>query len=117
MIDQIRAILREHAHLPVSIDTLSDEQNLYDAGMSSHATVNVMLALEDEFDIEFPVRLLHRSVFSSVSSIRDALHELCNSPTIAGVAATPPLDSRDILQSDCSLDESIRPETSGSNPS
>ena len=76
MNNQIRAILRENAHLPVSVDTLSDEQNLYEAGMSSHATVNVMLALEDEFDVEFPARLLRRSVFSSIASIRNAISEL-----------------------------------------
>ena len=76
MNDQIRAILKENAHLPVSVDTLSDEQNLYDAGMSSHSTVNVMLALEDEFDVEFPARLLRRSVFSSIASIGNAISEL-----------------------------------------
>ncbi len=79
MNDKIRAILKENAHLPVNVDTLNDEQNLYDAGMSSHSTVNVMLALEDEFDVEFPARLLRRSVFSSVASIRNAINELCRS--------------------------------------
>jgi acyl carrier protein len=83
MNDQIRAILQENAHLPVNVDTLSDEQNLYDAGMSSHSTVNVMLALEDEFDVEFPARLLRRSVFSSIASIRNAINELCNSAELA----------------------------------
>jgi acyl carrier protein len=83
MNDQIRTILKENAHLPVSIDTLSDEQNLYDAGMSSHSTVNVMLALEDEFDVEFPARLLRRSVFSSVASIHNAIRELCTNTELA----------------------------------
>ena len=83
MNDQIRTILQENAHLPVNVDTLSDEQNLYDAGMSSHSTVNVMLALEDEFDIEFPARLLRRSIFSSIASIRNAINELCNSTELA----------------------------------
>lgn len=83
MNDQIRAILKENARLPVSVDTLSDEQSLYDAGMSSHATVNVMLALEDEFDVEFPARLLRRAVFSSIASIASAIHELCNSAELA----------------------------------
>ena len=68
--------MQENAHLPVSVDTLSDEQNLYDAGMSSHATVNVILALEDEFDIEFPTHLLRRSAFSSIASICNAINEL-----------------------------------------
>jgi len=83
MNDQIRAILKENAHLPVSVDTLSDEQNLYEAGMSSHSTVNVMLALEDEFDVEFPARLLRRSIFSSIASIGNAISELCGSAEFA----------------------------------
>ncbi|GCE11736.1 acyl carrier protein [Tengunoibacter tsumagoiensis] len=76
MREQIRTILQENAHLPVAIATLSDDANLYDSGMSSHSTVNVMLALEDEFDIEFPPRLLKRGVFSSVLSIESAVREL-----------------------------------------
>jgi len=83
MIDRIRAILKENARLPLNIDTLSDEQNLYDAGMSSHSTVNVMLALEDEFDVEFPARLLRRSVFSSIANICNAINELCDSTELA----------------------------------
>lgn len=41
--------------------------------MFSHSTVSIMLALEDEFDIEFPARLLRRSVFSSIASMRGYL--------------------------------------------
>ena len=41
--------------------------------MTSHASVNVMLALEGAFDIEFPDELLKRSVFASIASIRDAV--------------------------------------------
>ena len=46
----IRAVLRDHARLPVNVDTLGDDADLFAAGMSSHASVNVMLALEDTFD-------------------------------------------------------------------
>jgi acyl carrier protein len=35
-----------------------------------------MLALEDAFDVEFPDRMLKRSVFESVTSIGTALTEL-----------------------------------------
>lgn len=83
MNEKIRAILKENARLPIDADTLSDTSNLYDAGMSSHASVNVMLALEDEFEIEFPARLLKRSVFSSIASIAEAVGELTNDPEIA----------------------------------
>ena len=73
---EIRRVLREHARLPVDIDTLDDQADLFRAGMSSHASVNVMLALEDAFDIEFPDSMLKRSVFESVAGIDAALQQL-----------------------------------------
>jgi acyl carrier protein len=73
---QIRDVLREHAHLGASIDSLAPDDDLYQVGMSSHASVNVMLGLEAKFDLEFPDRMLKRSVFGSVAAIRVALEEL-----------------------------------------
>lgn len=78
MNDQIRQIIKDHGRLPVDVDSLSDDVDLYEAGMTSHASVNVMLALEDHFDIEFPDRMLKRSVFESVNAIAKALAELQN---------------------------------------
>ncbi len=76
MNDRIRAILKEHGRLAVDIGTLADDADLYEAGMTSHASVNVMLALEGAFDVEFPDRMLRRGVFESVSAIATALTEL-----------------------------------------
>ncbi len=76
MNDEIRQIIREHARLSLEVDTLAGDADLYEAGMTSHASVNVMLALEDHFDIEFPDRMLKRSVFESISAIAAALTEL-----------------------------------------
>ena len=76
MRDSIRDTLRQHARLSVDIDALTDEADLYQAGMTSHATVNVMLALEQTFDIEFPDQMLRRSVFESISSMHAALAQL-----------------------------------------
>ena len=73
---EIRAVLRDHARLPVEVDTLGTDADLFAAGMSSHASVNVMLALEDTFDVEFPDEMLKRSVFESVASISAALAQL-----------------------------------------
>jgi len=72
----IREVLREHARLPVDVDTLSDDTDLFTAGMTSHASVNLMLALVDAFDIEFPDRMLTRSVFESIGAISAALEEI-----------------------------------------
>jgi acyl carrier protein len=74
--DEIRQIIAEHGRLPVDVSSLSDEADLYAAGMTSHASVNVMLGLEDHFDIEFPDRMLKRSVFESIGAIASALNEL-----------------------------------------
>jgi acyl carrier protein len=76
MEDRIRNVLVEHGKLPVDLASLSDEDDLYRAGMTSHASVNVMLGLEDAFDVEFPDGMLRKSTFVSVSAIRDALNSL-----------------------------------------
>jgi acyl carrier protein len=76
MNEEIRSILRDHARLPIDVDRLAVESDLYQAGMTSHASVNVMLALEDHFDVEFPDRMLTRSVFESIASIAMSLEEL-----------------------------------------
>jgi acyl carrier protein len=76
MTDEIRHVLRDHARLPVDVNSLALDADLYQAGMTSHASVNVMLALEDRFDVEFPDRMLKRSVFESIASIATALTEL-----------------------------------------
>jgi acyl carrier protein len=73
---RIRTILKEHGRLSKDAGALADEADLYQAGMTSHASVNVMLALEGEFDVEFPDAMLKRSVFESVAAIRAAIDEL-----------------------------------------
>ena len=72
----IRQIVRDHARLAVDIDTLAEEADLYQAGLTSHSTVNLMLAIEDHFEIEFPERMLRRRLFESVKSILQAVCEL-----------------------------------------
>ena len=73
---QIRQVLRDHGRLNTSIDELGADADLYQCGLTSHASVNVMLGLESAFDVEFPDHMLKRSVFSSIASIRQALAEL-----------------------------------------
>jgi acyl carrier protein len=68
--------LKEHARLAVDVGTLADDADLYQAGMTSHASVNLMLALEDKFEVEFPERMLRRRAFENISSIRSAIEEL-----------------------------------------
>ncbi len=74
--ERIRDILRQYGRLSVDIDGLSDEADLYAAGLTSHTTVSVMVALEDHFGVEFPERMLRRRSFESVASISAAIAEL-----------------------------------------
>ena len=83
MKQKIRKIISELMELPGGIDRLTDRDDLYDAGMTSFDSVQLMLALEESFEIEFPERLLNRRVFSSVSSIADAVGELLSENAIA----------------------------------
>ncbi|HEY1558829.1 MAG TPA: acyl carrier protein [Kofleriaceae bacterium] len=73
---RIRSILKEHGRLAKDAATLPAGADLYAAGMTSHASVNVMLALEGEFDVEFPDHMLKRSVFESIAAIGGAIGEL-----------------------------------------
>ena len=72
----IRGILREHGRLAGDMSTLSDDSDLFQAGLTSHASVNLMLALEEHFEVEFPERMLHRRTFASIAAIRSCLNEL-----------------------------------------
>jgi len=73
---KIRKIIAEVVGLPEGVDAVADGADLHDAGMTSFDAVQLMLALEDAFDIEFPERMLNRKLFSSINSIDTALGEL-----------------------------------------
>lgn len=69
-------MIKKHAHLGVDVSTLADNADLYNAGMTSHASVNLMLALEEQFDVEFPERVLRRRTFESIQAIGTVVTEL-----------------------------------------
>lgn len=84
MHDEIRRVLRDHARLAVPMDAIGDDADLHEAGMTSQASVGVMLALEEAFDIEFPDRMLRRRTFESVSAIAAAIREIAGARVGAG---------------------------------
>lgn len=73
-------ILKQHGRLARDADSLDERADLYQAGMTSHASVNVMLALEGEFDVEFPDEMLKRSSFESIAAIASAVERLTADP-------------------------------------
>ncbi|MEJ8856512.1 phosphopantetheine-binding protein [Variovorax robiniae] len=71
----VREVLGKHGRLVHDVYRLPKDASLGDAGLTSLASVNVMLALEAEFG-EIPEALLTRSVFRSISSITRAMQSL-----------------------------------------
>ncbi len=76
MDNKIREVLTSYGRMPVDVASIDRHADLYAKGLTSHASVNVMLALEDSFDVEFPDALLRKSTFESISSIESALLSL-----------------------------------------
>jgi acyl carrier protein len=79
MQDQIRDVLAAHGRMAVDPREVDDEADLYKLGLTSHASVDVMLALEDAFDIEFPDEVLKKSTFASIHNIAEVIEGLVKS--------------------------------------
>lgn len=69
MNETIRNLLAKLGGLPVSVESLADDADLYAAGLSSFASVQLMLGIEEAFDLEFPDNLLNRKSFVSIAAI------------------------------------------------
>lgn len=76
MKDRIRKIVKEHAGLGLDLDSIDQSTDLYRAGMTSYASVVLMIALENEFGLEFPDSMLSRRVFESIDTIASAIESL-----------------------------------------
>ncbi len=76
MLEIIRTLIAQNGRLPVSMDVIRNDQDLYAAGLTSFAAVQLMLAIEDSFDVEFPETMLNRRSFASVDAIAGCLHAL-----------------------------------------
>lgn len=86
--DQIKTILAEHGRLLVDVSRLDDDSDLYEAGLTSLSTVNVMLALEEHFNVEFLDRMLGRKTFGSIRSLSEAIEELAGPAIVPSAAST-----------------------------
>ena len=82
---QIRELIAQHGRLIVDPATLRDDSDLYEAGLTSLTTVNLMLAIEERFDIEFKDSMLGRKTFGTLRALSAAVAELTGAA--AGQAA------------------------------
>lgn len=74
-LEKIRELIAQHAGIPAGAAT-GDDDDLYRAGMKSFASVQLMLALEEAFEIEFPEEMLNRATFRSATAIARAVSAL-----------------------------------------
>lgn len=73
---KVREILAKHSRLDIDVNSLKEDDDLYAVGLTSLTTVNIMLAIEDAFDIEFPDSKLNRKTFNSIESLVEVIEEL-----------------------------------------
>ncbi len=80
---ELRRILSETACLDVPVETLSDTDDLYAAGLSSLGTVRVMLAVEEALGVAMPGELITFELFQCVDSLASALAPLVPERSVA----------------------------------
>jgi acyl carrier protein len=81
--EQIREVLTDSGRLAISTGSLDSEADLFTVGLDSLAIVNVLMSLEERFDIELPDELLSRRSFSNIATIEEIITNLVGHP--AGV--------------------------------
>jgi acyl carrier protein len=72
----LRRILARTGCLDVPVETLGDDDDLYDAGLSSMGAVRLMLEVEDAFDIRIPEQSISRALFQSIGALASELGRL-----------------------------------------
>lgn len=76
MKDEIRKIVGSIAHIDVSPERIADDDDLYEAGLSSLNTIQLMLVIEKHFNIEIPDEQLNRQLFGSIDSLAETISQL-----------------------------------------
>lgn len=79
---EIRQIIGNLDALSSAASTLGEDEDLFARGLDSFGSVQLMLALEERCDVEFPDHLLTRRSFATIRTIRETLATLT-----VGVAA------------------------------
>ena len=76
MIGIVHQLLDEHGQLQVPARKLTSDADLYGAGLTPFAAIQLIIALEQTFEVTFEQRMLSRKSFSSIDAIVACLNEL-----------------------------------------
>ena len=74
--NRVKQVIVSYAELGDNATNLKVDDDLFALGMSSRASVGVMLGLESEFDIEFPDAMLRKDVFMTIGAISQAIESI-----------------------------------------
>jgi acyl carrier protein len=74
--DQITAIVEAILAKRAGPRSVSADQNLTEAGLTSLDMVNLILSIEDEFDVEIPQRGMKPANFRSIAAIEQLVSSL-----------------------------------------
>ncbi len=72
----VREVVKQYAGISADAYAIAADADLYASGMTSFASVEVMLGLEEKFAIEFPQDLVKRGTFLSVAAMADAVADI-----------------------------------------
>ena len=94
--DEIRDLVLAQARLPLSAASVSDVTNLDEAGLTSLARINMIIAIEERYEITFDDELLTRENFKNIQSISRLVKNLVSKGQLlvcllAGVLSEYPL--------------------------
>ncbi|BCH58194.1 MULTISPECIES: acyl carrier protein [Rhizobium/Agrobacterium group] len=83
MNETIRTILGKVGGLQGAVTEIAADADLYALGLSSFASVQLMLGIEEAFDIEFPDHLLNRKSFASIEAIERTVRQILEDRKVA----------------------------------
>jgi acyl carrier protein len=68
----VRTLIAENSGVEL-LDSISNTDDLFAAGLQSLDCVRILVAVEDEFDIELPNDIIERKLFCTVENLSQAV--------------------------------------------
>jgi acyl carrier protein len=80
MLATLKELIVEHVVGLDSLDQVSDNSDLVDLGLDSMAGLNLLLDMEEEFEVQFPEEYLTAEVFSTPMTLAAAIKAIPADP-------------------------------------
>lgn len=86
MLESIQRLIDQKAYLSAPARQLAANADLYRFGLTPFTAIQLMVALEKEFNIEFPKQMLNRHSMSSINAIRSRIRLVQEQQTLLKAA-------------------------------